>query len=358
MTVFRRNGSDFWWIEFQYRGKRFRRSSETTSKRKAEEYERKWREELRATVLMGKIPETSWGAAIDRYLTSVVLPRGNASAAKRDSYVLAALKVAFGPDTLISMISAPAIAEYRDKLLSAGKAPATANRYLAVIKAILRRAHLEWGCLATVPQFKLLKLNNERYRWITEVEEELLLQHCPNHLRNLCVFLLDTGARLSEATMLTWNDVDLHRQPRAIVKFMETKTGKPRSVPLTKRSKEMLEALRDSAPENESRVFLYRNQRRPPYPSSATDNNATPFKDPHGAWYTATAKAQLKDLNLHDLRHTFASRLVSRGVPILTVSKLLGHSKIQMTMRYAHLAPSELDGAISALERGVLKRSS
>ncbi|MDQ2106788.1 site-specific integrase, partial [Azospirillum isscasi] len=75
-----------------------------------------------------------------------------------------------------------------------------------------------------------------------------------------------------------------------------------------------------------------------------------PYRNPHGAWYKATADARLDDLNLHDLRHTFASRLVMRGVPLLTVSKLLGHATIQMTMRYAHLAPDAFDVAISALD--------
>ncbi|MFL7905789.1 hypothetical protein ACJ41P_32000 [Azospirillum argentinense] len=98
MTVYKRDGSEFWWIEFQYKGERYRRSSETTSKRKAEELERKWREELRATALLGKIPELAWGDAIDRYFETVIQPRGNERAAKRDLYVLNALKLELGGD--------------------------------------------------------------------------------------------------------------------------------------------------------------------------------------------------------------------------------------------------------------------
>ncbi|MDQ2104569.1 tyrosine-type recombinase/integrase [Azospirillum isscasi] len=258
MTVFKRDGSEFWWIEFQYKGERYRRSSESTSKRKAEEMERKWREELRATALLGKIPELAWEDAIDRYFETVVKPRGNKSAAKRDLYVLNALKLELGAATHISALTAPVIVEYRDKLLSAGKAPATVNRYLAIIKAILRKAHTEWGALAVLPSFRLLKLNNERYRWLTDDEEDRLLIHCPVHLRDLCTFLIDTGARLSEATTLTWANVDMKRHPRPLVKFMDTKSGKPRSVPLTKRVEEMFQRLHASKPEREERVFLYR----------------------------------------------------------------------------------------------------
>lgn len=70
-------------------------------------------------------------------------------------------------------------------------------------------------------------------------------------------------------------------------------------------------------------------------------------RNPHGSWATAVGRAGLGDLHLHDLRHTFASRLVMRCVPILAVSKLMGHASLTMTMRYAHLAPDGLDAAIA-----------
>ena len=87
--------------------------------------ERKWREELRATALLGKIPELAWVDAIDRYFETVIQPRGNEGAAKRDLYVLNALKLELGATVHISALTAPVIVEYRDKMLSAGKAPAT-----------------------------------------------------------------------------------------------------------------------------------------------------------------------------------------------------------------------------------------
>ena len=77
-----------------------------------------------------------------------------------------------------------------------------------------------------------------------------------------------------------------------------------------------------------------------------------PKMNPFGAWKTALRKAGVDHgLRLHDLRHTFASRLVSRGVPIFDVSKLLGHQSITMTMRYAHLAPIAFENAIEQLEK-------
>ena len=65
----------------------------------------------------------------------------------------------------------------------------------------------------------------------------------------------------------------------------------------------------------------------------------------------ACERAEIKDLRVHDLRHTCASWLVQAGVPLLEVSKLLGHSTIEMTERYAHLAPENLKAAVGVLDR-------
>ncbi|CAO3356100.1 tyrosine-type recombinase/integrase [Azospirillum melinis] len=349
MTVTRRPGSDLWQIEFTFQGQRFRKSSGTASRRKAEALERRWRQDLHDRAVMGVVADLSWAEALARYDASVVAPRGNAAAAKRDRYVFAHLRAALGAEAALAALTAPVIAAFRDAELRRGKAPATVNRYLAMVKAVLRKAHSEWGALAVVPTIRLLPLNNARHRWLTEAEEARLLAHSPPHLHDLCVFLIETGARLSEAVTLTWADVDLERLPRPAVRFMTTKSGKPRSVPLTQRAVALLRRLAEACPPGETRVFLYRPQgqmgcvRMP-------GTTCVPFRNPHGAWSTATRAAGLADLKLHDLRHTFASRLVMRGVPLLTVSKLLGHASMQMTLRYSHLGPDALDTAITALD--------
>ncbi|MCZ6865663.1 MAG: site-specific integrase [Candidatus Dadabacteria bacterium] len=84
-------------------------------------------------------------------------------------------------------------------------------------------------------------------------------------------------------------------------------------------------------------IFTYRNK---------------PLKDIRTAFKNACNRAGLKNLRFHDLRHTFATRLVLAGVDLATVSKLLGHSSIQMTMRYAHPTPEALKSAVSKLNKG------
>jgi integrase len=353
MAVFKREGSPHWFIEFTFKGQKVRQSSGTPKKRDAEERERILRQELKEQLLLGKVAEMSFGQAVDRYYDGVVLPKGNVGVATRELYALNQLRDGLGAATPITKLSARVLADYKDRLLGEKKAPATVNRYLATVKAILNKAKDEWGTLAVMPTIKLLPLDNARYRWLTEVEEKKLLPACAPHLRDLVVFLMDTGARLSEATTLTWVDVDLDRKPRAAVRFMETKSGKPRGVPLSTRVEEMLRRLKAECPEGENRVFLYRPVGRGGLGGDETKRGkALPFNHPFGTWDTARKRVGLEDVNLHDLRHTFASRLIMRGVPLLTVSKLLGHHSIQMTMRYAHLAPDAFDAAIDLLEGG------
>ena len=87
-------------------------------------------------------------------------------------------------------------------------------------------------------------------------------------------------------------------------------------------------------PRPDSKVFTYRGK---------------PLKDIRTAYKNACERAGIKNLRFHDLRHTFATRLVLSGVDLASVSKLLGHSSIQMTMRYSHPTPEALRRAVSKL---------
>jgi len=341
MKVYKRNSSPNWQIEIRIGDHVHRRSSKTKIKRDAQTMAEQWEKELRAEADLGRVENITLGIAIERYFNTVIKAKNNPGAGRRERYVLDAIKATFGADLPLRMLSAPMLTEYRDKGLAEGKAPATVNRYLAIVRAILNRAHEDWGVLSVVPKFKLLSFHNMRYRFLTDEEEQRLLAASAEHLQNLIIFLLDTGARKTEALTLKWSEVALERYPRPTVSFMKTKNGKPRSVPLTARVEALLRDLKAKCPEGEPHVFLYT-------PHFAGE--PVPFRQPHGGWKNACQRAELHDVVMHDLRHTFASRLVMKGVPLLAVSELLGHSDIKMTQRYAHLSPAAFDDAISALE--------
>ena len=81
------------------------------------------------------------------------------------------------------------------------------------------------------------------------------------------------------------------------------------------------------------------------------DEEGQPFRDTHKKFVWACKRAKIKDFRFHDLRHTFASWLVMDGTSLATVSHLLGHKSILMTMRYAHLSPEHRMGAIRSLDK-------
>ena len=247
----------------------------------------------------------------------------------------------FGAQTKLSRITAGVISRYRDKRLAQGKAPATVVRDLALLRNLLNKAHQEWEVLTTVPHFKMPRVNNARDRFLTLDEEKALLEVSPPHLRNFIIFALDTGARKSEALNLKWQDVDLDRVPRPIVRFMNTKNRHHRGVPLPNRLSKLLKRLKKDCPEGEPYVFLRAIKRHDKF---------IPVGDIRTSFENAREKAHLTDFRIHDLRHTYASRLAMAGVPLLNIGRLLGHKDMKMTMRYAHLSPEALDDVVAVLD--------
>ena len=138
------------------------------------------------------------------------------------------------------------------------------------------------------------------------------------HLRSLPAFAGDKGGRKSELLNLDWLNVDLDR---GFVTFRKTKNGEDRSVRLTNRAKQV---LTDLTPQECGPVFTYRGQA---------------FKDVKTSFDHARTRAGVEDFRFHDLRHTFASRLVQQGVSLYEVMHLTGHKSFEMVQRYAHLAP-------------------
>jgi len=105
-----------------------------------------------------------------------------------------------------------------------------------------------------------------------------------------------------------------------------------------------------------SRWIHIRGGSSPPLPSLLEDAKVftlrgKPLKDIRTAFENARRRAGIKNLTFHTLRHTFATRLVLSGIDLATVSKLLGHSSIQMTMRYSHPTPEALKNAVSKLDK-------
>ena len=136
--------------------------------------------------------------------------------------------------------------------------------------------------------------------------------------------LLLTGCRRGEVLTLRWNEVDADT-----IALGDAKTG-PRTVYLNAQARRIIERQ----PRGQS-PFVFPSERNP----------ERPYRPHLPLWDRVRTEAGIEDVRLHDLRHTMASHAVMNGVPVPVVSRLLGHSNVRMTLRYAHLADKDIEAA-------------
>ena len=136
--------------------------------------------------------------------------------------------------------------------------------------------------------------------------------------------LLLTGSRKSEVVTLRWSEVQ-----NGVLMLADSKTG-PRTVHLNPQARKIL----DRQPRGES-----------PFVFPARGNPDRPCSGDLDLWTTLRIDAGIEDVRLHDLRHSFASQAVMNGIPVPVVSRLLGHSSVQMTLRYAHIGDQDIRAA-------------
>lgn len=213
----------------------------------------------------------------------------------------------------------------------------TVNRELITIKAMFTKA-VEWSCLDRNPaekirQFKIRK--DERPRFLSREEAESLLNSCTEGLYPFVYTALNTGLRSSELVYLRWKDVDLNKRRITVHSRddWQSKTGKSRTIDI---NDNLFEFLKKYKYQRSEYVFCTRDNR------PLVNNLNRRFRN-------AAKRAGLRGISIHTLRHTFASHLVMAGVPLATISKLLGHADIKTTMIYAHLSPDHLKDAVNKL---------
>lgn len=209
----------------------------------------------------------------------------------------------------------------------------TINKHRSAINVLCKRA-LSAGEVSRRPDLAWHKERKGRIRWFTDEEDALisqtLLQWGLPLVHDFFSFLIDTGARTwVEAQRLPWGDIT--KKPSRLVYFGDTKHGEPRSIPLTNRAWDAIERQRG-------------NGLRGPFSAVSQEACRTLLARLH------THLPQLEDTVWYTARHTFASRLVSRGVDLYRVKTLMGHKSIVTTQIYAHLAPKTLIDAVSVLE--------
>jgi len=234
-------------------------------------------------------------------------------------------------DIPVSMFTDQHLETIVSELKQRRNADGTINRKLAALSKVLTQAK-KTKVLKDKPDISAYRRKEGvgRLRFLTDSEEARLLEKLtfmrPEY-GDFTAFLIDSGFRMGEALKFTWADYSDGK-----VTLWLTKSGKPRTIPMTQRCRSILERC----PKDTDKPFGHIN--RYTYRS---------------IFEKARGMAGLgNDVVPHVMRHTCASRLVQSGVDIRRVQVWLGHSTIAMTMRYSHLAPSDLDVCLDALEQG------
>lgn len=312
-----------WYLQGWHQGKRVRLSTGTSSRAEADRRARQmWAE------LVGGGDEMTLAEAVET--TVAVRWRGTRGEATAHANALTACQF-LGSDRAVADVTTRDIDRYSLWLTERGLSDATVNRKMAALSTVLRVAH-DRGHIEKLPRFTRRRESDGRVRWLTREEEVAVWRQLSDDMRDLCSVLVDTGMRLGEAWRLQARDIDL---VHGRVHIWETKGDKPRTIPLTQRSLGILERRVEAA--RGAPVF-----------------DAMCRKTAIRRWRRACREAGINDneLVIHSLRHTCASRLVQAGVEIKVVQEWMGHRSIQTTLRYAHLAPANLEAARDRLEGG------
>ena len=331
-----------WVVDFTVGGQRVNQTLHgARTKTEAKAAEAKLRAEYQARLShAGSVSRMTVETAIQRYVAERLKPKSSPASLEIYLVILSLIREHFGPTTPIETLTRAKVADWWGVTVARVKST-TAKRYLTQLKALLAFAR-EAGAGNDVPTFSPKVPDDSRVRWLHDDEEARLASASPQWLTDLVVFSVETGARKGDTLGLTWRHVNLAPNARGSVRFYQTKEDRPRGVPLSRRARAMLERLRGERPDAKLDDLVFSR--------SEAGGRTGPVGDFKRLWASVKAKAEVTDLHFHDLRHTFASRLVMRRVPLHEVSKLMGHNSLRMTMRYAHLAPDALDTAIGALD--------
>lgn len=239
------------------------------------------------------------------------------------------------------------------------KSAKTIRNYLTVLSKLYTVAR-RLDIVRDAPLIEMPKAKKPDFQFWTLEEVDRVLEHLHTEplIDSWVRLAISTGLRCGELAGLQWGDIDLQLRQlhvkRQVYRLRVTtpKSNRMRTVPLSDAAVEALEAqkahtLLRALGTDEDWVFWERDE-------------GAAGRTPHG-WVTddrvkrgferVITKAGVKRIRLHDLRHTFASHCIMRGVPVEVLREWLGHVDIQMTMRYAHLAPKHTHSFVELLNK-------
>lgn len=342
MGIYKRsysNGTSVYYARLRYRGKRYL-SRAFPSKELARIEEGRLLDAKRRGRLMeefgpdAKTESPKLKAIVPDYLEACA-HHNTPSTLKRKRGIFKHVRKDLGSKAL-DEITTFDIERYKARRRKKVKGP-TVNRELATLSHLMGWAR-RLGYVATNPvsDVKRFPENEDAWAWLTDDEIGALLEACKQerakapHLFPIILLALDTGLRKGELLALRWDDLDLSRRQLHV---RRRKTKSRSMIPMTKRAAAALRTIR----------------RRGPYIFAHPDGSL--LGNVRRSFDTALKRAGLDRIRWHDLRHTFASRLVQRNANLFEVQELMGHRSLAMTRRYSHLSTQRLRDAVDLLEK-------
>ena len=336
MSVFKRGGGGNYYIQFNYRGKTYVKSSRTTNKRTAERMEREWRDQIHAMMEMGERQRITLKDALDGYEIS----RKGTGSEKYAYHSVRLLNEKFPTHLYLDEVQSWHLTKFKSLREKEGCAAQTIKHNFQAIRSTLQWAK-ENGYLVKELEYPKLKIDNKRLRFLSlEEEKRLLIELDPkrdlpyrpsyeyrskkeNQARqdnyDLVIILLDTGARYGEIAGITWDRINLEDRS---INLWRPKVKNESIIYMTNR---VYEVLKRRSGESESK-YVFTNEKGDGPRNHATDGIKKAMK-----------RAGIEGVKIHDLRHTCASRLIQNGMSLYEVANILGHTDVQTTQRYAHL---------------------
>lgn len=276
-----------------------------------------------------------------KYIEEYAAPCIGSGRAKDSEYILERLLPYFG-NMYIHEITTYHWDRYRNIRISAkskkGKStvkPGTINNEGALLRAMLTRAvkhrELSYNQLEDMELYKV----ERRDRVATDEEIKLMLSNAKPCLKTFLLIALNTGMRRGEILNLRWNQVDFNNK---IITVRNTKSKKPRKIPMNKIIVDLLKRLFSTKGNNQ---FVIEKP-----------GNSGPYTSISREWYNLMKTTGIIDLRIHDLRHTFATFAIRNGKDVVALKKILGHSDINTTMIYVNILAESQENLINSFSIG------
>lgn len=249
----------------------------------------------------------------------------------------------FWGDVELSNIHSKDIMMFQKSLFQKELSAQTVKNCLSLLRALYNRAKKYEIYKGDIPYFEMPSTNNARIRFLTEIEAKTLLDSLHKHSElwhDITLFALHTGMRAGEIFSLNPSSINLSHK---IVTIYETKNGTTRTIPLNNITSTI------------SKKYLLKQQRFLFSNSQILSVSKIFRQTVEDIGLNKNISNNREKFVFHSLRHTFASWLVQKGIPLQIVSQLLGHKTLKVTMRYAHLAPEQGFYAVTQLPYNISK---